>query len=219
MTSSVRKPTSAAGLSTGRQASLTCSEEAALVERLRRGDEAAYEQLLREQGGRLLSVARRIVRNEEDARDVVQQAFLAAFRALPSFNGQSLLSTWLHRIVVNSALMKVRSRSRCPEQPIDGLLPEFLEDGHHAQPLTDWGSVDRLLMQRDTLAQVRGAIDRLPASYRTVLLLRDIEELDTGEVARALGMTKNAVKIKVHRARQALAKLLEPTLGPAAQQP
>lgn len=189
------------------------TEQASLLERLRRGDEAAYEELVRAQSGRMLSVARRFVRNEEDARDVVQQAFLSAFRALPEFHGQSLFTTWLHRIVVNCALMKLRSQSRSPEQPIEDLLPRFLEDGHHAQPLTDWGSADRLLMQRFTRERVRAAIDRLPESYRAVLLLRDIEELDTGEVARALGLTKNAAKIRVHRARQALATLLEPIFG------
>jgi RNA polymerase sigma-70 factor (ECF subfamily) len=193
------------------------SAEASLVERLRRGDEAAYEQLVREQGGRMLSVARRIVRNDDDARDVVQQSFLLAFRALPGFNGQSLLTTWLHRIVVNCALMKVRSQSRSPEQSIEDLLPRFLEDGHHAEPLSDWGSADRMLMQRDTRERVRAAIDQLPDSYRTVLLLRDIEELDTDEVARALGMTKNATKIRLHRARQALARLLEPAFGARAR--
>jgi RNA polymerase sigma-70 factor, ECF subfamily len=189
--------------------------EAALLERLRRGDEAAYEELVRANGGRLLAVARRLLGSGEDARDVVQQAFLSAFRALPAFHGQSLLSTWLHRIAVNAALMKLRSQARRSEESIERWLPQFLEDGHHATPVPD--SVvpaDVLLARREVRIQVRKAIDRLPESYRTVLLLRDIEQLDTAETAKALGVSVNAVKLRLHRARQALARLLEPVLRP-----
>jgi RNA polymerase sigma-70 factor (ECF subfamily) len=187
--------------------------ECNLLARLRSGEEAAFEELVRTHSGRLLAVARRMLRNDEDARDAVQQAFLSAFKALPHFNGHSRLSTWLHRIVVNTALMRIRTRSRRPEESIEELLPRFLEDGHHVESWTDWGSsVDVLLQQRETRRRVREAIDRLPDSYRTVLLLRDIEELDTAEAARALGLTSNAVKIRLHRARQALAGLLSPAL-------
>ena len=85
--------------------------------------EAAFEQVVRAYGGRLLAVARRIVGSEEDARDVVQDAFLNAFRSLDRFEGNAKLSTWLHRIVVNAALMKLRTRKRKPEQSIETLLP------------------------------------------------------------------------------------------------
>lgn len=183
--------------------------ELSLLARLRRGDNEACEELVRTQGGRLLSVARRMLRNEEDARDAVQQTFLSAFRALPGFNGQSRIATWLHRIVVNTALMKLRSRSRRPEESIEELLPRFREDGHHVEAWSDLGaSIDMLLEQRETRERVRAAIDQLPESYRTVLLLRDIEELDTARTAALLGVSGNAVKIKLHRARQALARLL-----------
>jgi RNA polymerase sigma-70 factor (ECF subfamily) len=185
-------------------------QEAAFLARLRGGDEDACTELVRTHGGRLLAVARRMLRNEEDAKDAVQQTFLSAFRALPAFNGQSQLSTWLHRIVVNASLMKLRTRSRRPEESIEDLLPRFLDDGHHTETWSDLGSnVDELLERKETRARVREAIDRLPESYRTVLLLRDIEELDTTRTAELLGVTANAVKIKLHRARQALARLLE----------
>jgi RNA polymerase sigma-70 factor (ECF subfamily) len=189
--------------------------ELVLLARLRQQDQAACEELVRSHSGRLLSVARRILRNEEDARDAVQEGFMSAFRALPNFNGQSRLSTWLHRIVVNAALMKIRTRTRRPEESIDDLLPRFLDDGHHAEPTSDWVSANELIEQREIRDRVRAAIDRLPDSYRTVLVLRDIEELDTSETACALGLTPNTVKIRLHRARQALAKLLEPTFRPA----
>ena len=112
-----------------------------------------------------------------------------------------------------------RTRSRRPEESIEELLPRFIEDGHHAEPTSDWGSATTLLEQRETRERVRSAIDRLPDSYRTVLLLRDIEELDTAEAAQLLGLTPNTVKIRLHRARQALAKLLEPAFRPAGWTP
>jgi RNA polymerase sigma-70 factor (ECF subfamily) len=188
--------------------------ETELLDRLRRQEAAACEELVRAHGGRLLSVARRMLRNDEDARDAVQEGFISAFRSIQRFNGDCRLSTWLHRIVVNAALMKIRTRSRRPEESIEDMLPRFLDDGHHAEPTSEWGSASRLLEQRETRERVRGAIDRLPESYRTVLLLRDIEELDTAETARLLGLTPNTVKIRLHRARQALAKLLEPSFRP-----
>jgi RNA polymerase sigma-70 factor, ECF subfamily len=205
----------ASGLETSRGplAGLTPADaEGDLLARLRAGDDAAFEELVRANGGRLLAVARRMLRNEEDAHDAVQQGFLSAFRALKNFNGQSRLSTWLHRIVVNESLMKLRTRSRRPEEAIEDFLPRFLEDGHHAEPTSEWGAAaDSLLCRDEARRAVRAAIDRLPESYRTVLMLRDIEEFDTEQTARALGLTANAVKIRLHRARQALTKLLEPT--------
>jgi RNA polymerase sigma-70 factor, ECF subfamily len=186
--------------------------ERQLLDRLRQNDGTAFEELVRTESSRLLSVARRILRNDEDARDAVQEAFLSAFRALPEFNGQSRLATWLHRIVVNAALMKLRARSRRPEVSIEDLLPRFLEDGHHAEPVGKWAPVDVLLIQRETRARLLEVLDTLPENYRTVVMLRDIEELDTETTARLLSLTPNAVKIRLHRARQALVRQLAPTI-------
>lgn len=191
--------------------------EAILVSRLKAGDEAAYHELVRSHGGRLLAVAVRILRNREDARDAVQDAFISAFRALHGFTGEARLSTWLHRIVVNASLMKLRSRRRTPEDPIEDLLPRFHEDGHRVDPGEAWEArTDDEIEREERRAIVRAAIDRLPDSYRTVLLLRDIEELDTRESAQLLGISENAVKIRLHRARQALATLLEPHFAKGA---
>jgi RNA polymerase sigma-70 factor (ECF subfamily) len=187
--------------------------DGALLARLRAGDEAAYEELVRAESRHLLAVARRLLRNEEDAQDAVQQAFLSAFRALPTFNGQSRLTTWLHRIVTNAALMKLRTRGRQPEDSIEDLLPTYLEDGHHTAQFSEWAlPAESKLLRRETRGQVRAAIDALPDAYRTVLLLRDIEELSTDEAAQTLGVTPNTVKIRLHRARQALLKLLKPLM-------
>ncbi len=184
-------------------------DEANLLNRLRDGDERAFEELVRTFGGRLLSVARRFVRNDEDAQDIVQSAYLGAFKALDQFEGNCQLSTWLHRIVVNTALMKLRSKRRKPEESIEDLLPAFQEDGHHVEQFSDWNTPADLLMERDeTCATVRACIDQLPDNYRAVLLLRDIEERSTQEAADALSMTPTAVKVRLHRARQALSTLL-----------
>jgi RNA polymerase sigma-70 factor (ECF subfamily) len=184
--------------------------EATLVERLRQGDGTAFEELLRAHTGRLLAVARRLLSNEEDARDAVQDAFLSAFRSIDRFDGQAALGTWLHRIVVNAALTKLRSRRRRPERPVEDLLPTFLEDGHQTRPTHDWPDPSAALQREETRVAVRRHIEELPEDYRVVLLLRDIEELDTDETARLLGLTAGAVKTRLHRARQALRTLLEP---------
>src|SRR5262245_619567 len=114
------------------------ADETGLLVRLRAGDELAFEALVRAHGGRLLAVARRFVRDEADAQDIVQSAYLSAFRALPQFAGGCQLSTWLHRIVVNTALMRIRTRRRKPEESIDDLLPSFQDDGHHVEQFSNW---------------------------------------------------------------------------------
>ena len=191
-----------------------------LLERLLSGDEAAYELLVRENTGRLLAVARRYLRSEEEANDAVQDAFISAFRSIDRFQGGSSLSTWLHRIVINCCLMKLRSAKRHPQESIEELLPTFDESGHRVGDALESGSesAETLLERSTTRARVRECIDRLPDKYRVVLILRDIEELSTEEAARALGATPTAVKVRLHRARQALKTLLEPLYGePAAR--
>ena len=185
-------------------------DESALLQGLKKGEDWAFEALIRTFGARMLSVARRIVGNDEDARDVVQSAYLSAFRAMGAFEGSAQLSTWLHRIVVNTALMRLRSRRRKPEESIEALLPVFKADGHFVERFSSDKSLaaDRLLERKETRRIVREAIDQLPDAYRTVLILRDIEEMSTKDVADALETTTSAVKVRLHRARQALFTLL-----------
>ncbi|MFN0241817.1 MAG: sigma-70 family RNA polymerase sigma factor [Planctomycetota bacterium] len=197
------------------------ADDAELVARLRRQDEAAYALVLEEHGPRLLATARRLLRNEEDAQDAVQEAFLAAFRSIDSFQGDARLSTWLHRIVINAALMRRRTLGRRREGELqdDGdlgeLLPGFNDAGQFERAPVAWTEPSDVEAQRaETRALVRQAIDDLPESYRTALILRDIEELETDEVARHLGVTSNAAKIRVHRARQALRTLLDRRFDP-----
>jgi RNA polymerase sigma-70 factor (ECF subfamily) len=190
------------------------SDDAALVARLRAGDDAAFEELVRSASPRLLSTLRRMLRSDEDARDALQETFLAAFRALPRFEGQSKLSTWLHRIAVNAALMKLRSRRRRPEESIDELLPRFESDGHFERGSAPVGRlVDEEVGEARRRAAVRRCIDALPESHRLVIVLRDVEGLGTEETARQLGISADAAKMRLHRARQALRTLLERELG------
>ena len=180
-----------------------------LVLQLQRGDELAYESVVRQHGGALLAVARRMLRNDDDAREAVQDAFLQAFRAIQHFREEARLSTWLHRIVVNAALMRLRSASRRPEGAIDDLLPTFDEEGHHAEQIRPLPlSVESALESAEARAEVRKCVDQLPEQYRAVIVLRDLQELSTAETATVLGITENAVKIRLHRAHQALRALI-----------
>lgn len=183
-----------------------------LLAALREGDADAYEEFVRSEMGRMLAVARRYLRSEDDARDAVQEAFIAVFESIERFKGESKLSTWLHRIVVNKALMKLRTKRRKPEESLEHLLPTYKDDGHQTRDSEPWGSATaHELLEEDEIRQaVRAAIDELPESFRTVVLLRDLEGLTGTEVGELLGITPNAVKIRLHRARQALRALLDP---------
>lgn len=186
------------------------ARERTLVGRLKTGDDAAYESIVRHHAPALLATCRRILRNDEDARDAVQETFLSAFRSIGTFEGQARVYTWLHRIAVNACLMKLRSRRSRPEESLEGLLPRFLEEGHHVVHPPAWcDRADRLLQRREEREHVRACVDALPESHRLVIVLRDVEEMTTEETARTLGMTEGAVKTRLHRARQALRTLLE----------
>jgi RNA polymerase sigma-70 factor, ECF subfamily len=181
-----------------------------LLERLKAQDEEAFETMVRQYAGRMLATARRLLGNEQDANDAVQQAFISVFRSIAGFNGEAKLSTWLHRIVVNAALAQIRYRRRRPELSIDDLLPRFDEEGQWAGDLAARSEARETLTDGlETQELVRRSIDRLPEVYRSVLILRDIEDLDTAEAAEMLAITPNAAKIRLHRARQALKTLIE----------
>ncbi|MGE3107645.1 MAG: RNA polymerase sigma factor [Phycisphaerales bacterium] len=188
--------------------------DAGFMDRLMAGDDAAFEAMVREATPRLLPVARRMLRREDDACDAVQETFLSALKSLDRFDRRSQLTTWLHRICVNACLMRLRSRRRKPECTIDGLLPEFIADGHQSRSTPTWRDEGETGMEtRELMALVREKIESLPAPYREVLLLRDIAELGTDAAAAELGLSAAAVKTRLHRARQALRTLLEPHMA------
>ncbi len=190
------------------------SRERELVRRLQAGESRAFEELVRENSPRLLAVARRFFPAESDAMDALQDAYLSAFKAIGRFDGNSKLSTWLHRIVVNACLMKLRAKSRRPETQIEAMLPAFDDAGHLVKKngggLSE--TAEDALHRKESRELVRATIHELPEQYREVLLLRDIEELDTDQVAQMLDLTAGAVKTRLHRARLALKQLLEAKL-------
>jgi RNA polymerase sigma-70 factor (ECF subfamily) len=191
----------------------TNPDEPALLARMQAGDAAAFEECVRTYGRRVLVVARRILGHEEDANDAVQDAFLSAFKGIRQFQGQSQLGTWLHRIVVNAALGRLRSRQRHPEKSIEALLPHFGEGEHQIDPPVPWKATPETTVQsQETRELVQRCIGQLPESYRIVLLLRDIEGLATEETSKILGTSTAVVKTRLHRAHQALRTLLDPHL-------
>jgi RNA polymerase sigma-70 factor (ECF subfamily) len=191
--------------------------EAALLARLRAQDDSAFELLVRTHTPKLLAVARRISRNEPDAEDVVQEAYLSAFRAIDSFDGRSSLGTWLHRIVVNAALSRARKASMRALPSIDELLPRF-DGGNHERSPSPWRTVTPGDDSHSEVKQaVHTAIEKLPEEFRVVMILKDIVGLESTEIAQALDISNALVRQRVHRARQAMLTLLSPALQEAPQ--
>jgi len=213
-----------AASTTGVREGMLAEEEQDLLRRLRAGDPASFEELVHANLGRMLRLARRILRSEEDARDAVQDAFLKAFERLEDFHGDARLSTWLYRIAVNASLMRLRSRRARPEESIDRLIDGSGWAHHPLDTERSWRpDGEDMLSRKRTIECVRSCIDQLPETYRTVLVLRDVEGLATDEAAEALGLTPAALKTRLHRARQALRALLDPCMrredSPAARPP
>lgn len=185
--------------------------ESVLLTALRAGDDSAYEQMIRTYGGSILNKVRHIVIQEEDAHDCLQETFIQAFRKLHTFEQRSTLKTWLHKLAINIALMKVRSRQRKDELALEDWMGTFDELDERIEPHWDFGeSVESLVLRNSTCTLVKQSIDALPDQYRIVLLLRDIEGYDTEEVANLLETSTGTIKTRLHRARAALKKKLEP---------
>lgn len=183
--------------------------EAELLQRLKNGDESAYEDVVRTHGARAYGVARRFLEDGPDAEDAVQDAFLSAWRAIGQFDGRAALSTWLHRITVNAALARLNARSRRHETPMDDILlnPSGTED---STELPD--TRPDPLVQAELAQLVWTAVKGLEDNDRAVLVLRDVEEFPSKEVAARLGISDSAVRQRLHRARQAIAERLRPVL-------
>lgn len=190
--------------------SVTMLLETETVTRLRAGDEEAFAKVVQQYSDRLLAIARRLLRNEEDAADAVQDGLLSAFRGVDQFAGSSTLATWLHRVVVNACLMKGRSISRRTCLSLEDILPKVDAHGHPAEPICrrSMRGLERLLSE-EARATVRNCIAELRPEFREVVILRDIEEMETETVAELLGVSTSVIKTRLHRARRALRSLLE----------
>src|SRR4030095_97306 len=152
----------------------------------------------------------------DEAEEVWQDVFLTLFRKAGSFEGRAALGTWLYRIAVNMSLNKRRGKRAEVEEPLEDLLPTYREDGHRQGDrsflLADWSTMpDEALLSKEGREVIRAAVERLPEHYRAVLLLRDLEELHSEEVAEILGESVPSVKSRLHRARMALREQLTRT--------
>ena len=181
------------------QPELDASDDLALVHAAKQGDMAAFEQLVKRHTAMAFRVAMHIMNSREDAEDIVQDAFLKAFLNLQHFEERSRFSTWLTRIAVNAALMKLRSSRRATTVSID---QEADEGGTLADKVADWKPNPEQLYSRTELrAILQRALASLPHSYRVVFLLRDVEGVSVADTAEMLGLSVPNVKARLFRAR------------------
>jgi RNA polymerase sigma-70 factor (ECF subfamily) len=183
------------------------SEESLLVEAARSGDMGAFESLVRRYDRNVFRIAQHITQNREDAEDVVQDAFLKAYQNLGQFQGQSKFYTWLVRIAVNEALMRLRRRR--PERMVSIDEDVKTEEDSMPREIADWSPNPEQLYTQSELKDILGkTIQGLPPSFRTVFVLRDVEGLSTEETASALELSVPAVKSRLLRARLQLRERL-----------
>ena len=174
----------------------TTATDDALVKRAQQDDERAFGELVTRYESKVYSLAMKMLRNPEDAEDVLQDTFLRAYRGVKSFKGNSTFSTWIYRITANSALMRLRKKQ----------LPQVsIEDSDERETpiaIADWapGPAEQLLNQ-EMQRVMDEAIESLPPEFRQVFILRDIEELSNADVAEILDLSVAAVKSRLHRAR------------------
>jgi RNA polymerase sigma-70 factor, ECF subfamily len=177
---------------------VTEPDDPGLLERAREGDPAAFDEIVDRYERRVFAVALRIVRNNDDARDVTQEVFVTALRALKGFRGDAQLSTWFHRVTVNASLDLVRKRRRREHSSVDELTD---------QPAGEPGP------EAEAIAAVRArevhkALGALAPDQRALIVMHDLHDLDYAECAEALGIPLGTVKSRLHRARLALARQL-----------
>src|SRR5579864_3333526 len=182
-------------------------DESALVARAREGDLSAFNELVNEYSRKIFRLAKHITQNDEDAEDVLQETFLKAFEHLGNFQGQSKFYTWIVRIAVNESLMKLRKRKSDRTVPLD----EPVDTGEDTvvREIAVWHENPEQKYSREELANIlEEAVESLKPPFRTVFVLRDIEELSTEETAEALGISVPAVKRRLLRARLQLRERL-----------
>jgi len=182
-------------------------DESHLLARARQGDQAAFNELVTRYSRKIYRLAKHITQNEEDAEDVLQETFLKAFEHLANFQGQSKFYTWIVRIAVNESLMKLRKRKSDRTVPLD----EPLDTGEDTvvREIAVWDENPEQQYSREEMGHILDeAVQSLRPAFRTVFVLRDIEELSTEETAEALGISVPAVKSRLLRARLQLREKL-----------
>jgi RNA polymerase sigma-70 factor, ECF subfamily len=188
-----------------------------LVRALRLREPTAADRLVATYGDRSYRLAVRITGNEQDAEEAVQDAFWSVVRKIDTFRGDSAFGSWVYRIVSNDAYEKIRRRPQAfVDISLDEVLPPFNEDGRHAGVLRDWSSsLDDPAVQTELRGVLSSAVSELPAHYRAVMVLYDVEGLSMAEVADVLGITVPTAKTRAHRARLLLRKRLSAFMASA----
>ena len=197
-----------------RTVAIETASDAELVRLVLRKDEAAARALMQRYNRRLYRVARGVVRDDSEAEDVLQEAYLRAFSAIADFRGESSLSTWLTRIVLNQALQRLRRRTDVPVSDID---KDAERRGAEVIPFPASQSTidpERAMAQQQLCQLVERAIDELPCDFRTVLIARVIEGMSVEETAAAFDLQPETVKTRLHRARRLLKEALAEHIGP-----
>lgn len=188
-------------------------EESSLVERLRRGEDGAFNELVLSHGGSMLAMARRILGRDDDARDAVRKAFASASASVGGLRDGTRLAPWLRRITVGAVVARLDASPAGEPRGLDGWLPAFDATGHHTRPIRPWRDLPPDGSSKDELKRfVRHAIDALPSEYRIVLILRDMEDMSASHTAWLLGITEPEVATRLHRARQVLRTRLDPVM-------
>lgn len=186
------------------------SVDQALVERVKRGDRAAFDALVLKYQHKIVKLVGRYVYDRSEAYDVTQEAFLKAWRALPDFRGDSAFYTWLYRIAINTAKNHLVAQSRRPvDQGLDLQDPEQYEV---AARLRDNDTPERLLFAEEIRQAVIRAVEELPEELRTALMLREIDGLSYEEIAEAMDCPIGTVRSRIFRAREAVDEQLKPLL-------
>jgi RNA polymerase sigma-70 factor, ECF subfamily len=184
-----------------------------VVDRVRAGDTALYELIMRRYNQRLYRVARAILRDDQEAEDVMQDAYVRAYRHLDQFAARAPFSAWLTRIAVNEALARQRSRAR-----MQNLNEDTNVDGEFVMPLADTSLSPEQTASQSELGQfLEDAVLSLPEQFRTVVMLRDVEELSTSETASALDLTEENVKVRLHRGHALLREWFMARVGSDAK--
>ena len=178
-----------------------------LIKQFGKGSIEAFEELMERYEAKVYNMAMRFTRNQEDAEEVLQDVFSTLYRKLDRFEGKSAFSSWLYRIVVNAAFMKLRKRKQHTMIPIDELAPAVKSYCLDRDPLVDNRS-DQISINRQVRDLLEGAINKLPDQYRMVFVLRDVDGMSNEEVGRVLDLTVPAVKSRLHRSRIMLRKKL-----------
>jgi RNA polymerase sigma-70 factor (ECF subfamily) len=169
------------------------------------------EQVFKDHAGRVYNLARRMLGNDADAEDVVQDVLVQVVRKLHTFRGDADLTTWLHRVTVNAALAHRRKRAHREQREIHDPLDHFVDSGMHGNPVRPWSvEPDRQALDRETQQLVEKAIAELPELYRDVYVLADVEQLPNAEIADMLGLSLPAVKSRLHRGRLLMRHALAP---------